>query len=88
MAIDDKTILDLASQLGISTDKRAAMEKVKSMEKKSDSELVSEIMKIKDKLNDSNIPYDKQIAAVQSLMPMMNEEQKARLSKIIGLIRP
>ena len=44
-------------------------------------------MKLKEKLNESNVPYEKQIAAVQSLMPMMNREQKARLSKIIELLK-
>ena len=44
-------------------------------------------MKIKDRLTAANIPYEKQVAAVQSLMPMMNGEQKARLTKIIGLLK-
>ena len=51
MSLDDKTIMDLASQLGISADKKSTMAKAKSFEKKSDAELVSEIMKLKEKLN-------------------------------------
>ena len=87
MSLDDKTIMDLASQLGISADKKSTMAKAKSFEKKSDAELVSEIMKLKEKLNQSIIPYEKQMAAVKSLMPMMNAEQRARLEKIIALLR-
>ena len=49
MSLDDKTIMDLASQLGISADKKSTMAKAKSFEKKSDAELVSEIMKLKEK---------------------------------------
>lgn len=87
MQLDDKTVMELARQLGISVDKKSAMTKAKSYEQKSDAEIVSEIMKIKDKLTAANVPYEKQIAAVQSLMPMMNQEQKARLSKIIELLK-
>ena len=87
MQLDDKTILDLAGQLGISADKKTTVAKAKSYEQKSDAELVSEIMKIKNQLEAANIPYEKQIAAVQSLMPMMNGQQKARLTRIIELLK-
>lgn len=87
MQLDDKTIMELAGQLGISADKKSAMAKAKSYEKKSDAEIVSEIMKMKDKLAAANVPYEKQLSAVQSLMPMMNQEQKARLSRIIELLK-
>ena len=87
MQLDDKTILDLAGQLGISADKKTTVAKAKSYEQKSDAELVSEIMKIKNQLEAANIPYEKQMAAVQSLMPMMNGQQKARLTKIIELLK-
>ena len=87
MQLDDKTIMNLASQLGIKPEDKQTVSKVKTYEKKSDAELVSEIMKIKDRLTAANIPYEKQVAAVQSLMPMMNGEQKARLTKIIGLLK-
>ena len=87
MQLDDKMIQNLAGQLGLSADKKSTVAKVKSYEQKSDAEIVSEIMKIKDKLTAANVPYEKQLAAVQSLMPMMNAEQKARLTKIIELLK-
>lgn len=87
MKLDDKTIMDLANQLGISADRKKAVAKAQSYEKKSDGEIVSEIMKMKEKLEAANIPYEKQVAAVQSLMPMMNGEQKARLSEILELLK-
>lgn len=86
MELDERTIMELAGQLGISTDRKAAMSKAKSLEQKSDGEIVSEIMKIREKLNQNNVPYDKQVSMVKSLMPMMNNEQKARLSRIIRLL--
>ena len=87
MQLDDKTILDLAGQLGISAENKTTVAKDKSYEHKSDAELVSEIMKIKNQLEAANIPYEKQMAAVQSLMPMMNGQQKARLTRIIELLK-
>ena len=64
------------------------MEKqLRAYEKKSDEELVAELRKLQHKLNAANIPYEKQIAAVESLMPMMDEKQKARLQKVIGLLK-
>lgn len=87
MELDEKTILDLAEQLGISADKKSAISKIKAYEEKSDNELVDEILKLKNKLNDNNISFDKQMSAVESLMPMMNEEQKTRLYQIVELLK-
>lgn len=87
MAIDDKTILNLASQLGVSTNRRQAEQKLKAYEQKSDDELIAELLAMQKKLKAANISYEQQIAAVESLMPMMNENQKARLKKIIGLLK-
>ncbi|MGN0659898.1 MAG: hypothetical protein ACI4LA_09860 [Emergencia sp.] len=87
MDLDEKTIMELASQLGIEADRKTAVEKAKSYEKKSDGELLAEIRKLQDKLNASSIPYEKQLELVESLMPMMNPQQKARLAKIAGLMK-
>lgn len=86
MELDEKTIMELAAQLGISADKKTAMAKAHSLEQKSDSELMAEIVKLREKLNQNNIPYEKQMAMVKSLMPMMSGQQKARLSRIIRLL--
>lgn len=87
MKVDEKTIMALAGQLGIPADKRRAAEAAKRYEKKSDREIAAEILKLQDQLSAANIPYEKQMALVQSLMPMMSGEQKARLNKIIGLMK-
>lgn len=89
VALDDKTIQKLAGQLGLSgsVGKRQAQQHIKAYEQKSDAELVDELLKMQQKLNAANIPYEKQIAAVESLMPLMDEKQKARLRKIIGLLK-
>ena len=87
MKLDEKTILNLAGQLGIPADKRSAAETARRYEKKSDAEIAAEILKLQEKLRAANIPYEKQTALVQSLMPMMNGEQKARLNKVLGLMK-
>lgn len=87
MKLDEKTILELARQLGVPADKKQAAETARRYEQKTDAEIAAEILKLQDKLRAANIPYDKQMALVQSLMPMMNGQQKARLTKVIGLMK-
>lgn len=87
MKLDDKTIMELAGQLGVPADRRRAEETARRYEQKSDAEIAAEILKLQDKLRAANIPYEKQAELVQSLMPMMNGQQKARLKKIAGLMK-
>ena len=90
MSLDDKTIQNLARQLGVKAQtKSQQMERtLQAYERKSDDELISELLSLQKKLNAANIPYETQMAAIESLMPMMNEQQKARLKKIVGLLKP
>ena len=50
------------------------------------SPTLREISKLKDQLKANDVSYDKQLAAVKSLMPMMDGKQKARLMEIIKLL--
>ena len=87
MKLDDKSIRNLAQQLGLSGERGMAERHVKAYENKSDEELISELLKMQKKLDAANIPYETQMAALESLMPMMNGQQKARLEKIVGLLK-
>ena len=87
MEIDEKMVQRMANQLGMSSSKGNAVEKMKEYEQKSDGELMQELLKLQKKLEAANIPYEKQMAALESLAPMMNGQQKARLEKIIGLLK-
>ena len=87
MKLDDKTLKSLASQLGMSATSSHVERKVKAYENKSDEELIGELLKMQKKLEAANIPYETQMAALESLMPMMNGQQKARLEKIVGLLK-
>lgn len=87
MKLDDKTLKSLASQLGMSATSSHVERKAKAYENKSDEELIGELLKMQKKLEAANIPYETQMAALESLMPMMNGQQKARLEKIVGLLK-
>lgn len=84
--MDPKTIEKLANQLGVPERRRQAEEKIKAYEHKSDEEVLGELLKIQKTLNAAGLPREQQISLVESLMPMMNEQQKTRLRKLIGLL--
>lgn len=86
MKLDDNAIRELASQFGVNGTKNVDMNKVKDFEKKDDREILAEIMNLRRKLEAANIPYEKQMAALTSLMPVLDSNQKARLQKIIELM--
>lgn len=86
MSLDEKTIANLAKQLGVKADQKNASQMAKRYENKSDASLVAEIEGIRDKLAANNVSYEKQREIIQNLMPMMNEQQKARLKELIRLI--
>jgi len=87
MKLDDKVIGNLAEQLGLTGETQKVAKKLKDYEDQDEEKLVQELRKMQEKLRAADIPYEKQIAAVESLMPLMNEQQKARLKKIIGLLK-
>jgi len=87
MKLDDKTIQNLAGQLGLSETAGHVAQQVKAYENKNDTELVEALLKLQRKLKAANIPYETQMAALESLMPQMSGQQKARLEKIIGLLK-
>ena len=55
-------------------------------ENRSDMEILQEIKEMRSKLNAAGVPYEKQAAMIKSLMPMMNNQQKARLAQLIELL--
>ncbi|MBR0597634.1 hypothetical protein [Sinanaerobacter chloroacetimidivorans] len=90
MEINNKMLMELASQVGLENSnankaKRAAdlADKYKG---KSDQELLNEILKLKHSMKNDRAQFDKQMKAIKSLRLMMNDEQKARLDKVIRLL--
>lgn len=85
MAISDKLLMDLANDLGIESIKEAER-KAERFVGKSDDALLREIAQLKERIMKDPEAFEKQIKAVYALRPMMTDEQKARLDKIIRLL--
>ena len=83
MELNEKMIGEIAEQLGISSGKNMGKEAMDRLASKSDAELEREILKIKKQLNANNVTYDKQLAMLRNIAPMMDARQRARLQRVI-----
>lgn len=86
MNLDEKTIAEIAKQLGLKEEPTIRMEDVKRLQGKSDAQLESEILRIRESLAARGVSRQKQVAMLRSLLPMMDMNQRARLRKAIELI--
>ena len=100
--IDDELLMDLAGQVRLDTSqsagrgggssaspqdaRREALAAAEAMKGKSEEEILSEIMKLKSRLQKNPEAYEKQIRAVKSLRGMMNPEQRKRLDRVLQLL--
>jgi len=84
--VNEKTIAELAGQLGLKTDTSLAAADIQRLQGKSDEELEREILRIREQLAARGITRPKQAAMLRSLLPMMDQNQRARLLKVIELI--
>ena len=87
MDLNEQMAGEIARQLGLSGSKGVSRDTVRRLEKKSDAELSREILRLKEQLAANNISPQQQMAIVKKLMPMMDDNQKARLQKVIELLR-
>lgn len=87
MDLNEKMASEIAAQLGLSGKKGADAGTVKKLEGKSDAELARDILRMKEQLAANNISPQQQIAIVRRLMPMMDANQKARLQRVIELLK-
>ncbi len=86
MDLNEKMASEIASQLGLSKNSGVNQNTLKKLEGKSDVELAAEILKLKEQLKANNISYEQQKMLLSRLMPMMDDNQKARLKKVIELL--
>lgn len=89
MDINNKMLMDLAGQLGLSGNSQGAKKAAgmaQQYEGKSDAELMDEILNLKRAMKSDRAQFEKQMRAVKSLRSMMNQEQQTRLDKIIRLL--
>lgn len=87
MDLNEQMAGEIARQLGLSGNKGVSSDTVRKLEKKSDAELSRDILRLKEQLAANNISTQQQIAIVRKLMPMMDANQKARLQRVIELLK-
>ena len=87
MDLNEQMAGEIARQLGLSGNKGMDHDTVKRLERKSDAELSRDIMRLKEQLAANNISTQQQIAIVRKLMPMMDDNQKARLQMVFELLK-
>ena len=87
MDLNEKMAAEIAAQLGLAGRKGVETGTVKKLEGKSDAELARDILRMKEQLAANNISPQQQIAIVRKLMPMMDANQKARLQRVIELLK-
>ena len=87
MDLNEQMAGEIARQLGLAGNKGMDHDTVKRLERKGDAELSRDIMRLKEQLAANNISTQQQIAIVRKLMPMMDDNQKARLQKVIELLK-
>lgn len=90
MNINNKMIMDLAEQLGFENDSvsqaRRAADMAEEYKNKDEDELLDEILNFKKAMKKDRAQFEKQLKAIKALRVMMNDEQKARLDKVIRLL--
>ena len=87
MDLNEQMAGEIARQLGLSGKGSGSHDTVKELERKSDAELSRDILRLKEQLAANNISPQQQMAIVKKLMPMMDANQKARLQKVIELLK-
>ncbi len=87
MDLNEHTIAEIASKLGIGNTKKFDKSTISKLSSKSDAELEREILRLKSQLKASNISTEQQIALLKSIAPMMDDKQRVRLKKIMEILK-
>lgn len=72
---------NILNQLGVSK------KDIDYLSSKSDAELEHELLKLKAQLKANNVSYETQMAMIRSLAPMLDPKQRARLNKVVEILR-
>lgn len=80
--MNNKSIMDMARQLGLPVTE-ANIEDVSSM---SQQQMEAEIRKLKNEIKKDPETFRKQVAAIKSLLSMMNPMQRAKLESLLRML--
>jgi hypothetical protein len=86
MELNEKMIEEIAQQLGISDGGKIGKDTINRLAQKNEADLEKELRNIKATLKAKNITYDKQVAILKQLAPMMNQKQRERLEKVVEIL--
>ena len=86
MNLNEKSIAELAAQLGLKGNAGISGADLKRLQGKSDGELEREILQVREQLTARGMSNEKQIALLRNLLPMTDPKQKSRLLKVIELM--
>lgn len=89
MDINEKMLSDLAGQIGMrpkNRDMQKAEQMASGMQGKSEDEILKEILRLKDSMKKDPVAYQKQIKAIRALRGMMNQDQRARLDRVLDML--
>ena len=87
MQFNEKNVSEIAKELGLAGRKNVSKRDLDYLSSKSDAELEREILKIKERLKANNISYEQQMALLKNISPMLDPKQKARLARIVELLK-
>ncbi len=87
MELDDRMLNEIAGQLGIKRGKGFDRNAMNYLASKSDAELEGELLRVKEQLRAQNITYDKQLAMIKNIAPMMGPKERARLQRVVEILQ-
>ena len=87
MSINEKNVGEIARQLGLSSGKGVSKAQIDYLSSKSDAELERELLKMRDQLKASGMSYEKQLAMMKSIAPMLDAKQRQRLDRLMKVLK-
>ena len=87
MSINEKSVSEIARQLGLSGSKGVSKAQIDYLSSKSDAELERELLKMRDQLKASGMSYEKHLAMMKSIAPMLDAKQRQRLDRLMKVLK-
>ena len=87
MSVNEKSVGEIARQLGLSGSKGVSKAQIDYLSSKNDAELEQELLKMRDQLKARGMSYEKQLAMMKSIVPMLDAKQRQRLERLMKVLK-
>ena len=87
MSINEKNVSEIAMQLGLSGSRGVSKAQIDYLSSKSDAELERELLRMREQLKASGMSYEKQLAMMKSIAPMLDSKQRQRLDRLMKVLK-